>query len=104
MSIYPDKKDGVVTGRWRVEVQLGGLCKLQVRRARWLTSPRSCGPKYVNRRSAPPGITVHVVSLAGDPIGWYKRTLIGREKVQYSAGFDRREPSSILTGSTILSR
>jgi integrase len=27
MSIYPDKKDGVVTGRWRVEVQLNGLRK-----------------------------------------------------------------------------
>ncbi|HET9848462.1 MAG TPA: hypothetical protein VFR68_07915 [Candidatus Dormibacteraeota bacterium] len=27
MSIYPDKKNGVVTGRWRVEVQLGGLRK-----------------------------------------------------------------------------
>jgi hypothetical protein len=27
MSIYPDKKDGVVTGRWRVEVQLGSLRK-----------------------------------------------------------------------------
>jgi integrase len=27
MSIYPDKKGGLVTGRWRVEVQLGGLRK-----------------------------------------------------------------------------
>jgi hypothetical protein len=27
MSIYPDKKDGVVTGQWRVEVQLNGLRK-----------------------------------------------------------------------------
>jgi len=27
MSIYPDKKDGVVTGRWRVEVQLGTIRK-----------------------------------------------------------------------------
>jgi hypothetical protein len=27
MSIYPDKKDGVVTGRWRVEVQHGALRK-----------------------------------------------------------------------------
>jgi integrase len=27
MSIYPDKKDGVVTGRWRVEVQLGSMRK-----------------------------------------------------------------------------
>ena len=27
MSIYPDKKDGLVTGRWRVEVQLTGLRK-----------------------------------------------------------------------------
>src|SRR6266480_3468064 len=27
MSIYPDKKDGVLTGRWRVEVQLKGLRK-----------------------------------------------------------------------------
>jgi integrase len=27
MSIYPDKKDGVVTGRWRVEVQLGQFRK-----------------------------------------------------------------------------
>jgi hypothetical protein len=51
MSIYPDKKHGILTGRWRVEVQVGGLCKRVVRHARWLTSPRSCGPKYVNRRS-----------------------------------------------------
>jgi hypothetical protein len=28
MSIYPDKKDGLVTGRWRVEVQLGTMRKL----------------------------------------------------------------------------
>jgi integrase len=27
MSIYPDKKKGVVTGRWRVEVQLGTMRK-----------------------------------------------------------------------------
>lgn len=27
MSIYPDKKAGQLTGRWRVEVQLGGLRK-----------------------------------------------------------------------------
>jgi hypothetical protein len=27
MSIYPDKKDGLLTGRWRVEVQLNGLRK-----------------------------------------------------------------------------
>jgi integrase len=27
MSIYPDKKNGVVTGRWRVEVQLGQFRK-----------------------------------------------------------------------------
>jgi integrase len=27
MSIYPDKKNGVLTGRWRVEVQLNGLRK-----------------------------------------------------------------------------
>jgi hypothetical protein len=27
MSIYPNKKGGVVTGRWRVEVQLNGLRK-----------------------------------------------------------------------------
>lgn len=27
MSIYPDKKDGLITGRWRVEVQLNGLRK-----------------------------------------------------------------------------
>jgi hypothetical protein len=27
MSIYPDKKAGQLTGRWRVEVQLNGLRK-----------------------------------------------------------------------------
>ena len=27
MSVYPDKKKGVVTGRWRVEVQLGTMRK-----------------------------------------------------------------------------
>lgn len=27
MSIYPDKKDGVLTGRWRIEVQLGTMRK-----------------------------------------------------------------------------
>jgi integrase len=27
MSIYPDKKNGILTGRWRVEVQLNGLRK-----------------------------------------------------------------------------
>ena len=27
MPIYPDKKDGVITGRWRVEVQLGSMRK-----------------------------------------------------------------------------
>jgi integrase len=27
MSIYPDKKNGIVTGRWRVEVQLGTMRK-----------------------------------------------------------------------------
>jgi hypothetical protein len=27
MSIYPDQKDGQLTGRWRVEVQLNGLRK-----------------------------------------------------------------------------
>ena len=27
MSIYPDKKDGVLTGHWRVDVQLNGLRK-----------------------------------------------------------------------------
>ena len=27
MSIYPDKKNGILTGRWRVEVQLDGLRK-----------------------------------------------------------------------------
>jgi hypothetical protein len=35
MSIYPDKKDGLVTGRWRVEVQPGSLRK-------WGRWPNAC--------------------------------------------------------------
>jgi integrase len=37
MSIYPDKKDGVITGRWRVEVQVGGHRK----RGRFDTMPEA---------------------------------------------------------------
>jgi hypothetical protein len=57
MSIYPDKKDGVVTGRWRVEVQLNGLRKRGPYRAGGRSRSNTCSNGSISDASAELKIT-----------------------------------------------